>query len=85
MIARGVVVGAAFVSLFMLPVVVSALVVACAALAFPPAGIALGMLYDVLYSGSLGTTIPYGTLFGVLATGLSLLVHRFIKARIMDA
>ncbi len=75
----------ALISLFIFPWQVSLAALFAAALSFPPSGIALGLLADLLYFVPGSAFMPYITLFGLLSTAASLLVHRFVKTRIMDA
>lgn len=69
-------------SLFALPWQVTVVLLLVAALVFPPAGILLGLLAEIFYWAP--GFIPYYALAGAVATGGALLVHRFIKTRIMD-
>lgn len=75
---------AALLSLFIFPWQVSAVIILAAALLFPPAGIGLGLIADLVYWIPGVAFLPYFSLFGIVCTGLSLLVHRFVKTRIME-
>lgn len=62
-----------------------------AALAFlasvylPPLALFLGVLYDVLYFVPGASLLPLGTVAGILVFFCALLVHTFVKTRIMSA
>lgn len=53
------------------------------ALAAPATGILLGALADILYWTPASAPVPWFTLAGTAAAGASLVVRRFVKARIM--
>lgn len=75
----------ALISLFIFPWPVSLALIAAAAFLFPASGIALGVLADILYYSPDVAFLPYFSIYGALLTGLSLLVRRFVKTRIMEA
>jgi len=77
--------GIALLSLFLFPWPVSLALIAVAALFLPLSGIILGALFDALYLAPGAAFLPYMTLYGLAATAAALLVHRFLKTRIMDA
>ncbi len=68
-------------SLFWLPWGVTAVLMFCAALVFPPASLALGIIADVLYYPGTGYLI--GTLTGAILAIIAALVRHFVKTRIM--
>ncbi len=74
----------ALIALFVFPWQVSLVAVAAAALFMPLAGIALGVIADIVYYVPGATFIPYFSLLGAGATLLSVLVHRFVKTRIIE-
>lgn len=74
----------ALLTIFMLPWQVSLVAVLGAALFIPMAGIALGVVADLVYYVPGAAFIPYFTLFGLCATGASFLVQRFVKTRIIE-
>lgn len=74
----------ALLSLFIFPWQVALVAILAASLMVPPAGLALGLIADLVYYTPGAAFAPYFTLFGVLSFGLSLLVHRFVKTRIME-
>lgn len=49
---------------------------------FPPIALIAGVLLDVVYST--GHTIPYFSIFGILATFILFFVQQFVKTRIMS-
>ena len=73
----------ALMALFVFPWQVSLVAVFAASLFMPAAGIALGVIADIVYYIPGAPFIPYFTLFGLAATGSALLVHRFVKTRII--
>jgi hypothetical protein len=74
----------AFLSLFMLPWQASAVLVLAAALVLPMLGVVLGAAADILYFSPHAAPVPFFFLGGAAATLLALLVHRFVKTRIME-
>ncbi|KND47438.1 MAG: hypothetical protein AB199_03345 [Parcubacteria bacterium C7867-004] len=81
---RGAIPVIAFFALFFFPWPVSALLVFLSALAFPLAGLLLGAFADILYFTPGAANVPFFLLFGAAATLISILVHRFVKTRIME-
>lgn len=75
----------ALVSLFWLPFEVTWVCIFASAIAFPLSGLALGIISDVLYYPPHLSGIPWGIVCGGIFTLLSLLVHRYVKTRIMEA
>jgi hypothetical protein len=75
---------AALISLFIFPWQASAVMILLAAGFFPPAGIFLGVVADLVYYQPGAAFAPWFTLYGAAATAASLLVHRFVKTRIME-
>jgi hypothetical protein len=73
----------AFVSLFIFPWPVSFVAIALASIFLPFAGVALGVLADLIYFVPGSAFLPYASLFGLFCTVLSLLMQRFVKTRIM--
>ncbi len=51
----------------------------------PLAGIIFGVLLDLAYAPVGVGSVPLGTLYGLLASGLGYAISRFLRARIMDA
>lgn len=74
----------ALIALFVFPWQVSMVAVFVAALFMPAAGIALGVIADIVYYVPGASFMPYFTLFGAGATLASVLVHRFVKTRIIE-
>ena len=74
----------ALIALFIFPWQVALVAIVGASLMVPPAGLALGLIADLVYYSPGAAFAPYFTLFGILSFGLSLLVHRFVKTRIME-
>jgi len=76
---------ATLVSLFFFPWPLSLALIFVSALFLPPAGLILGIAADALYFMPGAAFLPLFTLYGLFSTLLSLLVHRFVKTRIMEA
>lgn len=74
----------ALIALFVFPWQVSLLAILGAALFVPAAGIALGVIADLVYFMPGAAFMPYFSLFGAGATIVALLVHRFVKTRIIE-
>ena len=74
----------ALMSLFIFPWQVALVAILAASLMVPPAGLALGPIADLVYYSPGAAFMPYFTLFGILSFAVSLLVHRFVKTRIME-
>lgn len=74
---------ASFVSLFVFPWPVSLFGIFATSLIVPPLGLALGIVADFLYFVPGATVVPYFSLFGLLSFVMALLVHRFVKTRII--
>ena len=74
----------ALIALFVFPWQVSFVAVFIAALFMPVAGIALGIIGDIVYYVPGASFVPYFTLLGALVTAVSILVHRFVKTRIIE-
>ncbi len=73
----------ALISPFVFPWVVTLVTAALASVVFPPLGIVVGIMMDILYN-SPATGIPYATIIGALVSGIGYVVHQFIKTRIME-
>lgn len=73
----------ALLSLFIFPWQVSVVAIAGASLLVPPAGLALGIIADLVYFTPGSAFMPYFSLFGLACFGGALLVQRFVKTRIM--
>lgn len=73
----------ALIALFVFPWQVAFVGVVAAALFMPAAGIALGVIADIVYYVPGASFMPYFSLLGGAATLLSVLVHRFVKTRII--
>lgn len=71
----------ALLSLFVLPWAATVVLMALAALAFPPAGIFIGALSDILYYPGAGA--PAGVLWGGGLTLAAYGVHDLLKRRIL--
>jgi len=74
----------ALISLFIFPWQVSVLAIVVASFFVPPAGIALGLIGDLVYYTPGAAFAPYFSLFGIASFALSLLVHRFVKTRMIS-
>jgi len=74
----------ALISLFIFPWHVALVAIFIASLMVPPAGLALGLIADLVYYSPGAAFAPYFTLFGIASFCVSLLVHRFVKTRIME-
>lgn len=85
MILRFFVLALALFSVFALPWHITLGTLFAAGIAFPPAGLLIGVFTDTLYWTPGASFMPYFTFAGALSFGIGLLVHRFIKTRIMDA
>lgn len=78
---RAIVIIAALISVFILPLPVTAVLAAFGSLMFPPTALAVGILIDVLYLPS--GTPPYATIMGVAGFVAAVFVRRFMKTRII--
>lgn len=74
----------ALIALFVFPWQVALVGVFLAALFIPTAGVALGVLADIVYYVPGAAFLPYFSLLGLVATVLALLVQRFVKTRIIE-
>ncbi len=74
---------AAVVGIFMFPWPFALMLGLVAAALLPVAGIAFGVLYDILYYP--GGYWPVASILGLVVTGLALFVRSFVKERIMGA
>ena len=74
----------ALISLFIFPWQVALVAIVGASLLVPPAGLMLGLIADLVYYTPGAAFAPYFTLFGIFSFAASLLVHRFVKTRIME-
>ncbi len=72
-------------ALFFVPALLSVLLIATSALVLPFSALALGVFADVLYFSPHPGALPLWSIGGLCATILALLVHRFVKTRIMEA
>jgi hypothetical protein len=84
MILRLVVVLAALASIFMLPWPVTAALILAAGFFVPPASLALGVVADLAYFSPGAALFPYFSLYGAACTLVAVLVHRFVKTRIIS-
>lgn len=82
-IFKVVLVGAAFLSVFFFPYPATLGLSFLASVLFPLAGVAVGVVADLMYYTP--TQFPVASILGAGASVLGLLVHRFVKARIMTA
>ena len=73
----------ALLSAFLFPYPLTILLTLVASSLFPPIGLLIGVLVDALYYPGVG--YPLGILMGIGASAFGLFVHRFAKARIMNA
>ena len=80
---RGALIATAILSALLFPYPYTVLLTVIASVAFPPTGLLVGVLVDALYYT--GTGLPLGLLMGLGASIFGFVVHRFVKARIMDA
>lgn len=74
----------ALVSLFYFPWPVTLVLIFIAALCLPVLGLALGALTDLVYYTPAASGVPWFLIAGAGATACALLVHRFVKTRIME-
>ncbi|MBU2103940.1 hypothetical protein KKD81_00995 [Patescibacteria group bacterium] len=81
---RGVALVLSVLSLFIFPHSVSAVLILASALLLPFSGLALGLIAEALYFSPGAHFLPVWALFGALATSAALLVHRFVKTRIIE-
>ena len=75
---------AAFVSLFIFPWPFSVALMLAASFFVPPAGLALGVIGDLAYFVPGAASLPYLSLYGAACTLAAVLVHRFVKTRIIN-
>lgn len=75
----------AFAAPFLFPWPLAALLAFSAAFVLPLYGILAGVLIDILYYTPGGASWPIVTVLSVVGAVLSILMHRFVKARIMGA
>lgn len=73
----------ALFSVFFFPWQVTLVLLLAASLILPVLGVVIGAFADLIYY-SPGAGMPFFLLMGIAATGLALLVHRFVKTRIME-
>lgn len=59
--------------------------VCIAALVVPPLALLFGVLFDILYYVPGAFPVPLYTILGLVGFIIALLVHSFVKARIMGA
>lgn len=81
---RIVVLVSAVLSFFFFPYPVSALLLLAVALLLPFAGFALGLFAEALYFSPGVHVLPLWAIGGACATAFALLVHRFVKTRIIE-
>ncbi len=74
----------ALFALFVVPWQVGMFSILVAALFLPPTGLLLGVIADLIYYSPGAAPVPYFTLCGIGCFVLALLVHRFVKTRIME-
>ncbi len=74
----------ALIALFIFPWQVSVVVIFAASFFVPPAGIALGLIGDLVYYTPGAAFVPYFSLFGIASFGIALLVQRFVKTRMIS-
>lgn len=75
----------ALLALFFVPAPLSVVLIAASAFVLPFSALALGVCADVLYFSPHPGALPLWSMGGLVATLLALLVHRFVKTRIMEA
>jgi hypothetical protein len=75
----------ALFSLFFVPAPLSTVLIAASAFVLPFSALALGVFADVLYFSPYPGALPLWSIGGFVAMLLALLVHRFVKTRIMEA
>ncbi len=80
---RALVILLAFISPFLFPWPLSLLLLVAAACFLPLTAILIGVLTDAAYYSPGAAFLPMATLAGILACVLGLVVHRFVKARII--
>ena len=83
MILRGVIILSAFLSAFLFPYPFTVLLSFGAALIFPPLGVVIGVLVDVLYFAPGVSAWPHAVLIGLLVSLIALVVRRFVRTRII--
>ena len=74
----------AFLSVFFFPWPVTLVLIFIAALCLPVLGLALGAFADLIYFNAAAAGVPSFLIMGLVATLVALLVHRFVKTRIME-
>lgn len=83
MLIRILTLSVAFMLIFMVPWPVALIGILGASLLVPMAGLGLGIVADLLYFIPGTAFMPLMTLYGALISGVALLVHRFVKTRII--
>jgi hypothetical protein len=75
---------AGLISIFIFPWQVTLAAMLAASFLVPPAGFALGIICDLVYYQPGAALFPYISLYGAFCTLAALLVHRFVKTRIIS-
>ncbi len=83
MVVQGVLVTLAFLGIFMFPWPLTILLIAVASVRMPFVALLGGVLFDVLYFVPGAAYLPWGIVFGIGGFFASLIVHDFMKTRIM--
>lgn len=69
-------------ALLLFPAPFFMVLVAVAAVLFPPAGVLYGILADALYFAPGAATVPHGIIYGTAASVGGLLISRFLSTRV---
>jgi len=80
MMMRGMLTIAPFISVILFPWPITAALVIVASFFVPLAPLAVGLFADALYYVPQTGTVPWCTLFGIVATGFALFVRRRLRA-----
>ena len=83
MLIRILTLSVAFMLIFMMPWPITLVGMFGASLLIPVAGLGLGIVADLLYFTPGTAFVPLMTLYGAGISGVALLVHRFVKTRII--
>ncbi len=83
MLIRLLTLSVAFILIFMVPWPIALIGMLGASLLVPVAGLGLGIVADLLYFTPGAAFMPLMTLYGAAISGAALLVHRFVKTRII--
>jgi hypothetical protein len=76
---------ATFLSLVWMPWPVTIVFMVLTSIFIPISGIVFGLLLDIFYAPLGVSSLPYGLMWGSLATAIGFMVERFLRTRIMGA